>query len=171
MAQKDRTARWKEKDPEAFYRSQRKRTRTYMATPEGRAKNREAVKRYRINKRDELLDKARARRNELRQLLAEHKSAPCMDCGGTFPSVCMDFDHRPGEIKKFAVSAMVGQQRTPAQLLAEIAKCDLVCANCHRMRTASRHQAGETAVPQIVAPSTGARYQTYVPPVPMEEKP
>jgi hypothetical protein len=26
------------------------------------------------------------------------KSAPCMDCGLTFPAVCMDFDHRPGEI-------------------------------------------------------------------------
>lgn len=63
------------------------------------------------------------------------KAAPCKDCGGTFPPVCMDFDHL-GD-KSFEIAkhyARVGIKR----LEQEIAKCDLVCANCHRIRTFSR---------------------------------
>jgi hypothetical protein len=56
-----------------------------------------------------------------------------MDCGGTFPPECMDFDHRPGEKKLFGIGQ--GLRRKLEALLAEIAKCDLVCANCHRIRT------------------------------------
>lgn len=64
---------------------------------------------------------------------------------------------------------MVSSARTPTLMIAEIAKCDLVCANCHRLRTASRHRAGETAVPRIVEPLTDATFCIYVPPVPMEQ--
>jgi hypothetical protein len=62
---------------------------------------------------------------------------PCMDCGGVFPPWCMDFDHREGEVKLYKgvsdlmANRLCGKQR----ILAEIAKCDLVCANCHRTRT------------------------------------
>jgi len=50
----------------------------------------------------------------------------------------MDFDHRPGEEKLFLlkVSKMVTYKLET--VLLEIAKCDLVCANCHRMRTQRR---------------------------------
>lgn len=58
-----------------------------------------------------------------------------MDCGKRFPTVCMDFDHRDPSTKKHNVSRMTvrGSERL---LLDEIAKCDLVCANCHRVRSA-----------------------------------
>jgi hypothetical protein len=53
----------------------------------------------------------------------------------------MDFDHREGEEKLFAVSAGGNKVRlSQSQLLAEIAKCDVVCANCHRERTHRRKQ-------------------------------
>jgi hypothetical protein len=77
------------------------------------------------------------RAQERRAAVDEIKSAPCMDCGGTFPPVCMDFDHRPGEVKSAGVSQLKKSASMEA-LLAEIAKCDLVCANCHRIRTYSR---------------------------------
>jgi hypothetical protein len=49
----------------------------------------------------------------------------------------MQFDHRPGEGKSFDVaSAVRGYSRK--RILAEIAKCDLVCANCHAVRTYRR---------------------------------
>lgn len=64
------------------------------------------------------------------------KNSPCMDCGGRFPPECMDFDHARGE-KKFALSAA---RTTPEKLMEEAAKCDLVCANCHRTRTAKQRQ-------------------------------
>ena len=62
---------------------------------------------------------------------------PCADCGGTFHPAAMTFDHRPGTEKREPVSSLARgfSRRT---ILAEIAKCDLVCANCHAVRTYNR---------------------------------
>jgi hypothetical protein len=67
------------------------------------------------------------------------KSRPCMDCGGTFPPVCMDFDHRPGETKINNVGSLCAWLNQQL-ILDEIAKCDLVCSNCHRIRTFQRRK-------------------------------
>lgn len=69
-----------------------------------------------------------------REFLHALKSVPCKDCGHTFDPVCMDFDHRPGEVKLFTIGNKASAY-TPEKLLAEIAKCDVVCACCHRLRT------------------------------------
>lgn len=68
-----------------------------------------------------------------RQLLDSLKAGPCKDCGQVFPPYCMDLDHRDLLAKKFDPSQMY--RRKLEDLLAEIAKCDLVCANCHRIRS------------------------------------
>lgn len=62
------------------------------------------------------------------------KSDPCADCGGTFLPAAMGFDHLPGTLKISDVSTLVVTGRT-RMAIAEIAKCDLVCANCHAIRT------------------------------------
>lgn len=81
--------------------------------------------------------KRRARRLLLREKVQALKSVPCMDCEQTFPPVCMDFDHRPDETKLFDVGGEL--TRMPDRLImAEIEKCDVVCANCHRIRTDAR---------------------------------
>jgi hypothetical protein len=64
------------------------------------------------------------------------KGAPCMDCGRSFPPECMDYDHRPGVSKVANVSLLL--RGSLERFRAEIAKCDLVCANCHRIRTKKR---------------------------------
>lgn len=67
----------------------------------------------------------------------------CMDCG-LHPeySQVLEFDHRPDEDKKFHISdGMVSG--TMEDLIAEIAKCDIVCANCHRVRTVIKNQFGQ----------------------------
>lgn len=64
------------------------------------------------------------------------KRKPCMDCGGTFPEICMDFDHRSDKI--LPISRMITLCRSMERILKEIEKCDLVCSNCHRIRTAQR---------------------------------
>jgi hypothetical protein len=51
----------------------------------------------------------------------------------------MDFDHREPESKSQRVMAMVGRAGI-GRILAEVAKCDVVCANCHRMRTYRRRE-------------------------------
>jgi len=74
-------------------------------------------------------------------MVAKLKSeTPCADCGGVFPACCMDFDHLPGSVKTNSVGTMVAHGHNREAVLAEIAKCDLVCANCHRIRTASRRR-------------------------------
>jgi hypothetical protein len=53
----------------------------------------------------------------------------------------MEYDHREGEQKLCNVSAINGPRRVSMRTLhAEIAKCDVVCANCHRGRTWRRKQ-------------------------------
>lgn len=67
--------------------------------------------------------------------LAPFKAVPCADCGGRFPSVVMDFDHRDPTIKVDPVSRMVNRALSWERIAAEMAKCDVVCSNCHRIRT------------------------------------
>lgn len=71
-----------------------------------------------------------------REKIADLKSGPCADCGLRFHPVCMDFDHRDPSEKVRNISAMVAQNWETIEI--EIAKCDLVCANCHRIRTSKQ---------------------------------
>ncbi len=61
------------------------------------------------------------------------KDVPCMDCGEKYPSYVMDFDHRDKSEKLFNIGQ--GRCRGIDSVHAEIAKCDIVCSNCHRERT------------------------------------
>ena len=64
--------------------------------------------------------------------LSNLKAVPCVDCGRYLPQECMDFDHVRGE-KLFGVGHMI--RHSNATFYAEVAKCELVCANCHRIRS------------------------------------
>lgn len=65
------------------------------------------------------------------------KTAPCADCGNSYPPVCMDFDHVRGE-KLFGIAKIRNRGVDWQRVLDEVAKCDIVCANCHRLRTKDR---------------------------------
>jgi hypothetical protein len=86
-----------------------------------------------------------AYREEQIKLLANVRTVPCLDCGGTFPFFVMQFDHRDPIEKRYMVSQMVGRTGTE-RILAEVAKCDIVCTNCHRERTYQRRSAGRIVV-------------------------
>lgn len=69
----------------------------------------------------------------VRKLILDHlQMNPCVDCGERDPIV-LEFDHR-GE-KKFNISAAYTVGYSVAAVSAEIAKCDVRCANCHRRKT------------------------------------
>ena len=83
-------------------------------------------------------------REWLKQLKADRA---CADCTRTFAPAVMQWDHLPGAAKLGEISRMAGRAR--AILIAEIAKCELVCANCHAIRTARRatkHDVEEEAI-------------------------
>lgn len=81
------------------------------------------------------------RQDELRTWLFELKSKPCMDCGNQFKPWQMDFDHRDHLTKSTEISKMVSKCMSKDRIALEIAKCDLVCSNCHRDRTYKRRLA------------------------------
>lgn len=66
------------------------------------------------------------------------KEVPCADCGQIFDPVCMDFDHLPEFSKAMNISYMVRHRMSWKKIAAEIKKCEVVCANCHRLRTKAR---------------------------------
>ena len=74
--------------------------------------------------------KARLRRYATEHLLEN----PCVDCGETNPLV-LDFDHVRGK-KVAAVSVLISNVTSLKRLKAEIAKCEIRCSNCHRIKTA-----------------------------------
>ena len=65
--------------------------------------------------------------------LDELKSKPCSDCGNTFPSYVMEFHHRNPEEKVMTIARIIITRGKNA-VMEEIAKCDLLCSNCHRTR-------------------------------------
>jgi len=103
------------------------------------ANNPETLARYRNSERGRAvnrlssLKRARERREWLNSL---KEGVPCHDCGNTYPPYVMDYDHRDPTQKVRGVTNML--MYSEANILAEIAKCDLVCANCHRIRTHGR---------------------------------
>ena len=72
-----------------------------------------------------------------RAFLDNLKNFPCFDCGIKYPPYVMHFDHVPelGE-KKSEISDMWSHKEET--ILAEVAKCQLVCSNCHAVRTYKR---------------------------------
>ena len=73
-----------------------------------------------------------------REWLREMKTGkPCTDCGRTFPPEAMQWDHLPGTAKVGEISKMM-RHLSPKLILEELAKCELVCATCHAIRTYRR---------------------------------
>ena len=88
---------------------------------------------YRAN-REKVLGAQRERLKQNAAYLQLKKSKPCADCGSSFPAAAMDF-HHVGDDKSFGLASVGGRSRTTID--REIAKCILLCANCHRIRTAN----------------------------------
>lgn len=101
---------------------------------------------YQANK-DKYLQYNREQYARDRKKLDELKSLPCADCGGTFPPYVMDFDHLDEAMKRFNVST--GKRYSWEEMLLEIAKCELVCANCHRIRTHNRRKTKSLSSSQV----------------------
>ncbi len=77
-----------------------------------------------------LAEKTLEVRKTLRRKIGIIKEAnPCVDCGRFFPYWMMQFDHV--EDKSFMISSL----KNKTDLLAEIAKCEIVCSGCHASRT------------------------------------
>ena len=82
-----------------------------------------------------------------RQMVRRFKfdAGSCMDCGLVVDDrtiVCFDLDHRDPADKSFTISYVIDKV-SPNDLRDELQKCDVVCKNCHALRThAGKHYLG-----------------------------
>ena len=103
----------------------------YRARPEVKAREKEL---YELNKEAILKQQKERIAKRIKYTQDLKSNTPCMDCKQSYPYYVMDFDHRDptqkvAHIQKMCTSA------SWERLLQEIDKCDIVCANCHRIRT------------------------------------
>jgi hypothetical protein len=99
-------------------------------------KQKEAQRRHYAANSGKYIESSRRARDRKRELMKELKSGPCVDCGVSYPYYVMHFDHI-GTDKVADVSKLLTLKAWQT-VLDEIAKCELVCANCHAERTHQR---------------------------------
>ena len=105
-----------------------------MATKAWREANIEKMREYRREwyrrNKEHAVQEVMRYHKELSDWFREFKTTlKCLRCGENDPA-CLDFHHRDGKEKDRAVSKMLKYGKK--KLLAEIAKCDVLCSNCHR---------------------------------------
>ena len=84
--------------------------------------------------KEKSLDRQQGRRTRLMAYVQKLKNdTPCADCSESYPYWMMDFDHLRD--KEFSLSCFWRVTVDPVRVRAEIDKCEIVCANCHRTRT------------------------------------
>jgi hypothetical protein len=93
------------------------------------------------NNKQIYLDRAKSRNDRIieenqRRLYAYLSTHPCVDCGQTDVRV-LEFDHVRGK-KLRNISLLLGQGYSWETIQAEIYKCEVRCANCHRIKTNQR---------------------------------
>lgn len=87
------------------------------------------------NNSDKYKNRAKKARGKMREFIISQKDKPCLDCNVKYPHYIMDFDHTDSN-KTFNIGTWRNQSKQ--EVIDEIAKCELVCANCHRERTHKR---------------------------------
>lgn len=97
--------------------------------------NREYGKRNYQENKERYFQVAKERDRRLDALINSYKDKPCADCGVKYPPYVMDLDHVDPTQKVDKISTMRRRRMAFAKIVAEIAKCEVVCSNCHRERT------------------------------------
>ena len=101
-----------------------------------RAANQDKIKAYRAANKEKLAQYAKNQAAKIIEFINSQKNSPCVDCNQSYPPCVMDFDHIPGRGTKLFNIAEASRMRWDKQIIQEeIDKCELVCSNCHRIRT------------------------------------
>jgi hypothetical protein len=79
-------------------------------------------------------------KKEYKRRIGDHLLAhPCVDCGEADVRV-LDFDHLDASTKRSDIAKMVNAGGRWSDIVLEMAKCEVRCANCHRRVTSDRGQ-------------------------------
>lgn len=88
-----------------------------------------------LNNKQRYIDNSIAAKKKLRDFVKSKKNVPCTDCELNYPYYVMQFDHLRD--KRYHISTLVNSNNLQ-KLEDELAKCEVVCANCHAERTYQR---------------------------------
>lgn len=72
-------------------------------------------------------------------LRAYKEDSGCVDCGHKYPHFILEFDHKPGYRKLDNVYRVLKKYGIE-MAWKEVRKCDVVCSNCHKIRTNEREE-------------------------------
>lgn len=123
MSQYERTKRWKEKNRDRVNENQRS-----YRTGEGRSAYKDAL--------DRRWARTKAWYDEYKAKLA------CSKCGENHPA-CIEFHHIDPSTKKDTITRMVHRNHSIETVLAEIAKCQVLCRNCHAKEHWNQRRQGD----------------------------
>ncbi len=99
-----------------------------------KVKQKEFNRQHYLNNKDLYKQRAIDRKQEIRNWFNRYKEGlKCEYCGENHPA-CIDFHHNNPEEKKIPIAKMVSGCFAPDKILAEIEKCTILCANCHRKK-------------------------------------
>ena len=81
-------------------------------------------------------NRTKERKDKIKRHIFDYLSqSECKVCGEKDP-VVLQFDHRDSSQKEFAISSAPERKMSLKRVDEEIAKCDILCANCHARKTA-----------------------------------
>lgn len=123
------------------------RTAHYRTDPERLARINANNLRWRLANRDRTNEITRTARRKRIELLQELKSSIGCPCGERRPAA-LDFHHRDGATKEGNIG-MEASRWNMERLLAELKKCDVICANCHRVHHDEELQRKSTRLPVL----------------------
>lgn len=106
------------------------------------AKQKAAQRAHFDRNKEVFAQRVRDRRNLALRLVQQYKidHPSCVDCRKDYPPYVLAFDHVPGRGKKIANLSNLARDASIELVKEEIKKCDVVCHNCHAVRTWSRPQ-------------------------------
>jgi hypothetical protein len=106
--------------------------------PENIEKARASRRKHYYKNKEQYIQRTRDLRARNKEWLKKKKDVPCTDCHIKYHSCVMDFDHVRGKKKDDITTLALRNTASIKTLEQEADKCEVVCSNCHRMRTLKR---------------------------------
>ena len=115
---------------------------------------------YQHRNREALTLEKKKRREAQRQVIREGKKIPCVDCYVQYDHWIMDYDHVRG-VKRFNLNTLGRKSASWNTIYEEMAKCEVVCSNCHRNRTYLRSHGAKAEVAERIPNPLSSRFDSY----------
>lgn len=115
-----------ERNPELYKNASRKYYHTHKEECAERAKK------WRETNKDYVREKQREKKRQRKCEAIEYLGGKCADCGNIYHQAVYEFHHTDPSTKGRDPSKLL--QLSWERIKAELDKCVLLCANCHRMR-------------------------------------